>query len=38
MLFFRLAELKKEEANKFYATKEYKKALVGYSEAIGKSN
>ncbi|XP_043480997.1 dnaJ homolog subfamily C member 7-like [Leptopilina heterotoma] len=29
-----LAELKKEEANKFYATKEYKKALVGYSEAI----
>lgn len=29
-----LAELKKEEANKFYVTKDYKKALVGYSEAI----
>ncbi|XP_014211141.1 dnaJ homolog subfamily C member 7 [Copidosoma floridanum] len=29
-----LAELKKEEANQLYACKQYKQALVGYSEVI----
>ena len=33
---YRLAEIKKEEANKFYAAKNYKQALVGYNEAISK--
>lgn len=32
---YRMAELKKEEANKFYNTKQYDKALVLYNEVIG---
>jgi len=31
-----LAESKKEVANQYYSQKQYKKALIGYNEAIGK--
>jgi len=33
---YRLAESKKEIANQHYSQKQYKKALVGYNEVIGK--
>lgn len=35
-LSYRIAESKKEVANRFYAKKQYKKALAGYNEVIGK--
>lgn len=34
--FFRLAELKKEQANQLYSAKQYKQALIIYNEVIGK--
>lgn len=33
---YRLAESKKEVANQYYSQKQYKKALIGYNEVIGK--
>jgi len=34
-LFYRFAESKKEVANRYYSQKQYKKALIGYNEAVG---
>jgi len=34
-LFCRFAESKKEVANRYYSQKQYKKALIGYNEAVG---
>jgi hypothetical protein len=36
VLFFRLAELKKESGNQLYKTKKYQQAVPFYTEAIGK--
>lgn len=36
IFIYRLAESKKEVANQYYSQKQYKKALIGYNEAIGK--
>jgi hypothetical protein len=35
VLFYRLAELKKESGNQLYKTKKYQQAIPFYTDAIG---